>query len=124
MDVFDKIDEIVSEEIYVKTLTYSNVSLGTEFGDIGSFKVPAEYSAVIYEIDADNTVDAEVDFLKEDASLGAKYGLPIKTKAISQPTKLGIKVESGANIKIKGRGIGAAVTLGYLRVTVVFKKKK
>lgn len=124
MTIFDELDKFVNEEVYTKVLTYSSVSAPSTGSNVDSFSVPSGYVALIHEIDADNTQDAEINLLVEGQTLGAKYGLPFKTKAI--PTggfKSNIKVDSGNTVTITARGIGADVTLSFLRITILFVRK-
>ena len=124
MDIFSRIEDFISENIYAKIITTSDKTLTTSGTTIKEFSVPAGYTALIHEIDADNSINAEIDFLVEDQTLGEKYGLPIRTKAIkSGGIKANIKVESGKKVTIQGRGIGSDVTISYVRITVLFIKR-
>jgi len=122
--IFDEVERFARDELYVKVLTASNVSLSTDWNDVKRFTIPSgsEYVALVHSINADESVDAEIDITVDDQTLGEKYGFPISTKALVEPIKVNAKIEKG-EVKIRARSKSGTVTLGYLAVIVIFIKR-
>jgi len=121
--VFDRLEQFAMGMLYTKIISVANFDASQEGSQVSQFSVPSGYTGLVYCVDADNSVNAEIDIYQEKQSLGGKYGLPIKTMAI--PTggvKLNIPLQSNKSIQIMARGVGADVTLKYIRVVVIFIK--
>jgi len=125
MNIFSQIERFIDEEIYTKILTKSNIDLTTTETEIFEFNT-SDRIAVIHEIAADNTVDAEIQIYVDDSAVGEKYGTPIKTKALpanGQPIKLNIVVEKNKKLTFKARMTSGTGTLGFVRITILMVRR-
>jgi len=123
--IFDEITKFVKGEMYTKVLTASNSALTTEWTIIKKFTVPYKegYVGVIHSINADESVDAELDILVEESTIGEKYGSPFRTKALVDPVYLNVVVEKG-DVEFRARMRSGTGTLGYFVATVILVKKE
>ena len=118
MDIFSQIERFINGEIYTKILSKSSVDLTTSETKLFEFNT-SDRVAVIYEIYADNSVDAEIQFYVDESAIGEKYGTPIKTKALGEPTKLNIVVDRHKKLTVTARMSSGTGTLGFISIVVL-----